>query len=166
MPRKSSAAHRKADRTYRSRLVADGCCVRCGNPREPDVTGQRCKRCTAKAAEAEWRRRQRVPKAPRERVIRGWNYDTDDLITAHVKLAKALAWRMALKCDADVDDLIGDALYGLVVAGRTYDASYQVPFGAWASTRIKGEMRDGLRRWSKSWQKSPPQFVPFEEMAS
>lgn len=148
-----SAARRRADRTYRQRLVACGMCVRgCGRLSKPDAL--RCEHCTKAAAEAQWRRRQTDTRKPRgpARKVRPVNLTTDELIEAHIRLARGLAGRVAARFGiADPADLIGDALYGLVVAGRTYDASYGVPFGAWATPRIRGAVFDGLRRW---WQAS------------
>jgi hypothetical protein len=159
------SARKRADRAYRRRLVLNGQCVRCGKRREPEQTGQRCGQCKAKATEAAWQRRQRNPprkKGPKPRTER-WNFGTDDLITEHIKLAKALAWkakgRIPSSSSVDIDDMVGDALLGLVVAGRTFEESYQVPFGAWAATRIRGAIWDGVRRWNYLHQKQPPQFV-------
>lgn len=59
--------------------------------------------------------------------------------------------------------MIGDALYGLVMAGRTYDQSYRVPFGAWATTQIKGAIYDGIRRWNHLGMKRPPRLVELGE---
>jgi DNA-directed RNA polymerase specialized sigma subunit len=131
----------------------DGLCVKgCGRPQKPDA--QRCAICTAKGAQNEWRRRQTAQAAKRgpAPVVRGWNYETDGLIEEHMRLAKALAWKVRGKIPSsssvDVDDMVGDALLGLVVAGRTFDESYSVPFGAWASTQIRGAIWDGVRRWT------------------
>jgi len=102
-----------------------------------------------------WRKRQANPpqkKGPADsRGVHGWNYGTDDLIVDHMRLARGLAYRIAASTGVamDVDDLVGDAFYGLVVAGRTYDASYGVDFGAWATTQIKGAVFDGIRRWRR-----------------
>lgn len=140
-------------------------CVRgCGRPRKPDA--KRCAICTAKSAESMWRRRQTASQAKRgpAPTIRGWNYETDDLITEHVKMARIMAWqakaKMPSSSSVDVDDMIGDALYGLVVAGRTFDASYEVPFGAWATTQVRGAIWDGIRRWTRNGKQ---QYVQLDE---
>jgi hypothetical protein len=160
-------AKRKANHAYRQRLVADGLCVRCGKrERKPDA--QRCDICTAKAAEAAWRRRQTLEGAPRGPVpqVRGWNYETDDLIASHVKMAKSLAWRVRGRIPSsssvDVDDMVGDALLGLVIAGRTFDESYQVPFGAWASKQIRGAIWDGVRRWTRKGKMQTVELLPHD----
>jgi hypothetical protein len=146
-------AKRRANLTYRLKLVADGFCVRCGL-------------CTAKAAEAAWRRRQaKAPEAHGPEPTRhAWNFDTDELILGQVSFAKAQARRIAASTGAsmDVDDMIGDALYGLVVAGRTYDESYNVPFGAWVTKQIRGAVYGGIRRWKKTGT-NKPHFVSMED---
>ena len=155
-------AKRTANQHYRQRLVADGVCVRCA--KRPASGGQRCQICTAKAADAEWRRRQArdaKPHGPKPGIL-GRNFATDSLITDHMRMAKALAWkakaRIPSSSSVDVDDMIGDAMLGLVVAGRTYDESYQVPFGAWATTQIRGAIWNGVRRWNGTG-KHRPSFV-------
>jgi DNA-directed RNA polymerase sigma subunit (sigma70/sigma32) len=155
-------AKQRADKAYRARLVADGICVKCA--RRPAQGSQRCHICTAKAAQAQWKRRQgQEDKAqgPKPSIV-GRNFATDDLITDHMRLAKALAWKAKAKIPAsssvDVDDMIGDAMLGLVVAGRTFDDSYKVPFGAWATTQIRGAIWGGVRRWNGTG-KSRPKFV-------
>ena len=103
-----------------------------------------------------WQRRQTQQAATRGRpkTVVGWNFETDDLIAEHVKMARVMAWRVKAKLPSsssvDVDDMIGDALYGLVVAGRTFDPDYNVPFGAWATTQVRGAICDGVRRWTRN----------------
>lgn len=165
-----ATAKQRAEKVYRQRLVVSGTCVKCAKrPSKPDA--QRCGICTAKAAESAQRRRQGRPvgqKGPQAtRGVHGWNFETDDLITEHIKLAKAMAWKAKARIPSsstiDIDDMVGDALYGLVIAGRTFDESYQVPFGSWASTQIRGEIYSGMRRWTKGYQKHPPQFVELSD---
>lgn len=155
-------AKQRADSSYRQRLVDKGLCVRCGRrPRKEDA--QRCGICTAKAKDAAWQRRQRVEAKAHGPVpaMTGWNFETDELITDHMTMARKIARRVASTrvTSADqVDDMVGDAMLGLVVAGRTFDESYGVPFGAWAAKQCKGAIFDGMRRWSKTG-KSKPVFV-------
>ena len=51
----------------------------------------------------------------------------------------------------DKEDLIGDGMFGLVEAANKYDESSGVPFNAYAGQRVRGAIRDGLRRmdWAK-----------------
>lgn len=139
--------------------VADGLCGQCGHAREPERAEKKtCKACQVKASQAHWRWNQSRLKG-RASVERAWNFDTDDLITQHMPLARQLAWqakaKMGASTSADVDDMLGDALYGLVRAGRTFDASGSIAFGAWATTQIRGEIYDGLRRWLKRVKDRP-----------
>jgi hypothetical protein len=130
----------------KDRLAAGLCIKGCGRPHTP--TAQRCAICTAKAAEAVWRARQTVTRAPRgpARTIRPWNFETDPLIESHMRYARSIAYRIAQRYGiADASDLVGDAYYGLTVAGRTYDASYAVPFGAWAKRQVLGAVLTGVR---------------------
>jgi DNA-directed RNA polymerase specialized sigma subunit len=55
--------------------------------------------------------------------------------------------KFRLRDDADV---VGDALYGLVVAGRTFDESKGVPFAAWAKKEIQGAVYNEL---NKQWRR-------------
>lgn len=159
-------AKRQAVLTYRLKLDEAGLCVRCGRVKETEAV--RCRRCTAKAAENAWKRRQsQETKAhgPRPtRGTKGWNFDTDELILGQVSFAKSQARRIALSTGTsmDVDDMIGDALYGLVVAGRTYDESYHVPFGAWVTKQIRGAVYGGIRRWRKTGAQKP-RFVSLDD---
>lgn len=154
----------RAEKAYRQRLVANGICVKCAKrPRHGEA--QRCQICTSKQAEYVWRRRQTLQGAKRGPApkVRGWNFDTDTLITEHVKMARALAWKAKVRIPSsssvDVDDMIGDAMLGLVVAGRTFDASYGVPFGAWAATQIRGAIWGGVRRWNGEGKHRPVLFA-------
>jgi hypothetical protein len=143
-----------------ARLDAGLCIKGCGRPKKP--TAQRCERCTKRAAQVVWCHRltaERKPRGPAKRQ-RALNLDTDALIEAHVSYAKGYAMKVAARFRLpDASDVIGDAMYGLVVAGRTFDASYGVDFGAWATRQIKGEVFGGLR---KQWQAARWQ-VPMEQ---
>lgn len=151
----------RAKETRQERAAA-GLCVVCAQPHQGPP--KKCRACTAKSSQAQWRWKQGQAKSATG--VRGWNFETDDLITEHVFLARRMAYGVASRqfssSTVDVDDVVGDALYGLVLAGRTYDASYGKPFGAWAATQIKGEIYAGIRRWVKR-HKVRPVFVPLKE---
>lgn len=163
-------AKRVAAQASYQRRIDEGRCAKCGKPHKPERAEKKvCQRCQAKATDYMWRRRQR-----HERGRMGiaptwsaetWNYSTDQLIADHVDLAKMIARRMAPigPSSLDVDDILGDALYGLVVAGRTYHETYEVPFRVWAAKRIRGSVWDGIRRWKHLKMKEPPVFVALTE---
>jgi DNA-directed RNA polymerase specialized sigma subunit len=100
---------------------------------------------------------------PKDRPL---NLGTDALILDHITLARSLARRVAsthTSYQAEVDDMIGDALYGLVLAGRRYNEDAAVPFAPWARTHIKGAIYGGIRSRRKTRQRTPPQFVPLQD---
>jgi RNA polymerase sigma factor for flagellar operon FliA len=53
---------------------------------------------------------------------------------------------VALPAHVEVDDLLSAGLVGLVQAHRRYDPSLGIPFGSYASGRIRGAVLDELRR--------------------
>lgn len=174
MPLSATLAERRAAKiaynTQRQQRLRDarhaaGLCVACGK-RPPMEGAQKCRPCTVRASQAQWRYMQTRLKG-RERRVRGWNFETDALITEYVPLARQMARRVAARqfssSTVDRDDLLGDALYGLVVAGRTYDASYKRPFKAWAATQIRGAIYEGIRRWYRRL-KERPVLVPLEAL--
>src|SRR5664279_4564856 len=73
-----------------------------------------------------------------------------DLTDAHVDLARMMARTAVLRLRADVrlriaDDVLSDAMLGLVKAASDYDEQ-RGPFRPYAALRIRGEIGDGLRR--------------------
>jgi RNA polymerase sigma factor (sigma-70 family) len=73
-----------------------------------------------------------------------------DLTDSDVDLARKMARTAVLRLRADVrlrvaDDVLSDAMLGLVKAARDYDWE-RGPFRPYASLRIRGEIGDGLRR--------------------
>lgn len=76
--------------------------------------------------------------------------DREALILAHLPLAWWLASRAidragVLVTHGDADEIAGDAMLGLVKAGKDYRTGYRTSFGAYAYRRIRGEILDGLR---------------------
>jgi DNA-directed RNA polymerase specialized sigma subunit len=124
-------------------------CTLCGTC-ESKPGRKRCYECAAKIAAQQWRWKQGQPKKARP-VRKTHNLATDHLIVAHMPLAKAIARRAVVKYRLqDGSDVVGDALYGLVVAGRTFDESKGVPFAAWARKEIQGAVYNEL---NKQWRR-------------
>ncbi len=67
---------------------------------------------------------------------------------AELRLAETIAKHMARSIGGAVpfDDLLSAAREGLFDAARKFDASRQVPFGAYANPRIRGAIVDSLRK--------------------
>jgi DNA-directed RNA polymerase sigma subunit (sigma70/sigma32) len=141
-----------------------GLCLRCGKPRgadRGDVT--HCHACSGGMNEQRNRARHGRPLRPRgpKAIVRIWNYGTDDLITANIPIARRMAWKAWRKVGAqmDVNDVVGEALYGLTKAGRTFHLERGVPFEAWAVLKIRSAIWHGVKRWVHGYQKQPPKFV-------
>ena len=86
-------------------------------------------------------------------------------IAGSMPMVKALA-RKYRETPLGYDDAVGVGNLALVTASLVFDASKGVPFGAYASFRVRGAMTDALRCW-RGTQKLPDQEVPMshEEMA-
>lgn len=67
---------------------------------------------------------------------------------AELSLAETIAKHMARSIGGAVpfDDLLSAAREGLFDAARKFDTSRQVPFGAYANSRIRGAIVDSLRK--------------------
>jgi len=74
--------------------------------------------------------------------------DRDQLILEHLYLVNAMAvdLHMSLPKSVELADLKQIGTLGLISAAKRYDASSNVPFGAFARHRIKGAMLDSLRK--------------------
>ncbi len=74
--------------------------------------------------------------------------ERNQLIAAHVEVARRITLRVARKCPSwvSVDDLLAAGLLGLTEAAQRYDASRGEPFIAFAEKRIRGAALDELRR--------------------
>jgi RNA polymerase sigma factor for flagellar operon FliA len=75
------------------------------------------------------------------------NASREERIVAHHGLARQMALRMAgrLPSCVELDDLIGAGMLGLVDAVDRFDARREIPFEAYARTRIQGAILDALR---------------------
>lgn len=74
--------------------------------------------------------------------------EREELIVAHIPFAKNVAKKMLCyipKNVVDGDDIISQALLGLVYAANTYDEKYGTRFAVFAEARIKGCVQDYLR---------------------
>lgn len=71
----------------------------------------------------------------------------NQIIEAHLGLVKHAAGRMALVVPSSVSlaDLEGYGVLGLLDAVARYDPGRGIPFAAYATTRIRGAILDGLR---------------------
>ena len=74
--------------------------------------------------------------------------DRNRLTEYHLPLVKSIALgiKERLPDFIDVGDLIQDGSFGLIEAVKSYDVSLDVGFRTHASSRIKGAIKDGLRR--------------------
>jgi RNA polymerase sigma factor for flagellar operon FliA len=73
--------------------------------------------------------------------------ELDELVRAHVPLVCHLVREMIGRLPAHVsrDDLISAGMAALAAAGRSFDPSRGIPFGSFATARIRGALLDELR---------------------
>jgi len=76
------------------------------------------------------------------------NSRRDDLIVAHVDVARRIALRVARRVPdwISVDDLVAAGMMGLAEAAHRFDEDRGEPFVAFAEKRIRGAVLDELRR--------------------
>jgi RNA polymerase sigma factor for flagellar operon FliA len=88
--------------------------------------------------------------------------DSPDVIerfNAHLELVDRIATqlRRTLASSIDRDELMSAGREGLLDAARRFDAERGVPFGAYATLRIRGAMIDGVRRLAtlprRTWER-------------
>lgn len=97
-------------------------------------------------------RRQRIDAALQqgedaEWVAAGTGDDPTSLVNEHLWLVDRLAAQAARRFPTYVEgsELWSAGVLGLVEAARRYDPSYNVPFAAYASARVRGEMLENAR---------------------
>lgn len=75
----------------------------------------------------------------------------DDLVRAHLPLVYYAVAETAARVPRHVgrDDLVSAGMAGLAQAARNFDPARGIPFGRFASTRIRGALIDELR--SRDW---------------
>jgi len=85
--------------------------------------------------------------------------DEPDYFQSHYGLAVSIARRFAVRSSwgESMDDLTQGALLGLVRAIDRFDPDRGVPFSAFASTTIAGELKHHLR--DRTWTVRPPRRV-------
>lgn len=84
---------------------------------------------------------------------------SDRLVEDHVGFARAMVRRFSstLPGHVDSDALESDAMFGLLLAARSFDPTRGVAFTTYAAKRIHGAMLDGLRgRQGCSRGRRPP----------
>ncbi|MCE9533142.1 MAG: sigma-70 family RNA polymerase sigma factor [Planctomycetes bacterium] len=79
------------------------------------------------------------------------NGSAKELAESHVVLARRLAWRQFRNCSHTVplEDLRGEALYGLVYAAGMFDPTRGVPFGAYATLAITHRLIQAVNFWRR-----------------
>ena len=159
-------AKQRSRQVWEQRRLESGLCVRCGHAREADrQEASHCVACSKGMNDQRNRARYGRPlrrKGPPP-TVRVWNFGTDDLITTNIPIARRMAWKAWRKVNGvmDVNDMVGEALYGLTKAGRTYRPEYG-PFEAWAVLNIRTAVWHGVKRWTGGYGKQPPVFVPLD----
>jgi RNA polymerase sigma-B factor len=81
---------------------------------------------------------------PAARTARDDRDTVHELVERHLGLVRRIARRHAVR-DEDVDDLFQEGVVGLLKAIRRFDPDRGVPFAAYASTAVDGEIRHHLR---------------------
>lgn len=91
----------------------------------------------------------------------------DELIESQLKTAYALAHEAKRRMPAHVelDELVGDALHGLVVAADCFEEERGLAFSSYARWRIRGFIIDGLRSRDvvsrrRDWDPDDPRLAP------
>src|SRR5438067_18820 len=73
--------------------------------------------------------------------------ERQELVRGHLRLVRAIARRVRreLERPAELDDLVGDGMVGLLQAARRFDRGRGVEFATFAGYRIRGAMFDAAR---------------------
>jgi RNA polymerase sigma factor (sigma-70 family) len=85
----------------------------------------------------------------------------DALVVEHLKLVSPIARHIvaSLPRSFELDDLISAGYVGLIDAAAKFDPKRGIPFGAYARTRIRGEIFSSIRR--HEWENAT--MPPLEE---
>lgn len=73
-------------------------------------------------------------------------FSADQLVEQYAPLVRSVCGRFTLPPAVDREDLFQEGIIGLLDAAKKYDPARQIPFGAYATTRIRGSILDYLRR--------------------
>jgi len=89
------------------------------------------------------------------------DHSAQELAQTHLPLARRLAWKQFQNCSRSVplDDLRGEAFYGLVYAAGMFDASRGVPFGAYATLAISHRLIQTVNYWRRGGRSAPTKFT-------
>lgn len=103
-------------------------------------------------------------KAYEEEAHRGFLANRDELITAHLPLAKFLVRRMAahLPPHMDEDELMSSAVLGLITSAERFDPTRGIQFKTFAEQRIRGMMLDELRSQDSLSRSSRDKYKQLE----
>ena len=90
----------------------------------------------------------------------------DKLVEDYMGFARAVCRQIAktLPVYADIDSLESDAMYGLLMAARTYDASRGASFENHAAKRIRGAILRGLGRRKQNCKHCSPEIVSLDQV--
>ena len=99
-------------------------------------------------------------------MVIGLLHDQDKLVEDYMGFARAVCRQIAktLPVYADADSLESDAMYGLLMAARTYDASRGASFENHAAKRIRGAILDGLGRRKRNCKHCSPEIVSLDQV--
>jgi RNA polymerase sigma factor for flagellar operon FliA len=77
--------------------------------------------------------------------------ERDALITENIPLVRAIARNLIVRLPPsfELDDLVAAGNIGLIEAAQRFEVERGVPYSAYACRRIRGAMRDSIRR--KEW---------------
>jgi RNA polymerase sigma factor (sigma-70 family) len=84
-----------------------------------------------------------------------------ELAHAHLNLARRLAWKHYQSSArlVPLDELRGEALYGLVYAAGMFDPGRGVPFGAYATLAITHRLIQAVNVWRRGGRLAPVRFT-------
>lgn len=88
----------------------------------------------------------------------------NDIVLEYRKFAKNIALKVGRRCPKhiDVDDLIGDAMVGLIEAARRYDPSSCASAKTFIYWRIHGAIMDSLRAGGRRQEETGYETVLLE----
>jgi RNA polymerase sigma factor FliA len=99
-----------------------------------------------------------LPAGPTDRAPRALTAADQDRVREHLWVAEQVAWQFARSHarDVPIDELNGEALYGLTYAAALYDADRRVPFLAYAERVIRHCLFRRIQTWRRERWVRPP----------